>query len=1212
VVGFARAFFPQLDHYKSYFEQWASKALHQPVKIAYIQTSWKGFHPVVNMQEVDVLDSSTHQSRLHIQRLQIGLSVIATLLERRFVPSSITVFGTRILVEHRNEHELRVNGIPVPVAMNATSHIELAGIMGWLLKLGNIRLEDIDLDWKQGSRLLQFKGLTLGLNHGFFKDQIIGAATLVNKLPTQFRFVINLTGSNPEQIRAECYLFLKDFNISSWRKELPSDLYLTQGTLEHLQLWGVWGKNQWQRLQAQFALNQAQLSPPTLNTPLQIDELDANVFWQRETEAFSFAADHIKLVLNQQLWPVREVGIQEAKIGKGEQAAVVQIVRVDALDLKQLSQQLAFSGGGDKKIEALTEPLTALAPQGKLNNLLIRHEISVAGDSTLSASTRFSALKTQAWREIPAIEGLQGSLRFTPTAGDLQLNNSGTPLDLDASSWFSRPIRLNFYRGHIQWAKQAEGLAVQVADLAMANDDLGARADINLFLPSQKEQSPYIQLLAAFSEQDNRHLRDYVPVGLLKRHPILSNWLTEAFVAGDGIEGQILLRGPLTHFPFDDHTGKFEAKISTRNTELNYKTGWPSIEHLNASAFFDGRTLTIEAAPGATILGTTMESAKAQIPDLSNSMLAVQGRLRGDMRDGLQFITESPLQKTIGEGLEHLTFSGGMNLMLELHIPLYKGNMSSTVQGDVSMPTAGQLDIPAWNVHLTDFKGAFRFTESSLSSDKLTAKWLGEPLEIRIDTSKTADKNNTIQVYTRGHAIVANILHAYGLNHLKDKLSGETDYKALLKINRQQGRSQMAFSVDSDLQGIKIDLPEPLKKSADEKLPVHIETKTIAKSALSLWFQYAKKFTATLNFGQDLQQNWTFKQADIQLGAKPISLFGIGVTLAHIQISPLDEAWAIEVDSPNILGELIVPKDLLSPLEGEFDRFRLISDASKVAKDVNPGNIPPLNLRFKDFYYKDSALGQVSLLTSSGKNTMQIQRLKIDAPDLHISARGVWRQNSAAHQQTTISGNLWSKNIGTALKTWQVTNSLMDGEGRMAFALSWPAAAYAFSFEHLNGSFSLDFKKGRIINISDTQKAEMGIGRILNLFSLQSIPRRLSLDFSDLLQKGFTFDQMKGEFNMKDGDASTENAYLDGPIAKVAIQGNIGMVDKDYDLRMMITPYVTASLPIAATIMGGPIAGAATWLGSKVFSKLVDSMTMHTYQVTGPWDKPTVETVTAQ
>jgi len=126
------------------------------------------------------------------------------------------------------------------------------------------------------------------------------------------------------------------------------------------------------------------------------------------------------------------------------------------------------------------------------------------------------------------------------------------------------------------------------------------------------------------------------------------------------------------------------------------------------------------------------------------------------------------------------------------------------------------------------------------------------------------------------------------------------------------------------------------------------------------------------------------------------------------------------------------------------------------------------------------------------------------------------------------------------------------------------------------------------------------------LFLLQSIPRRLALNFSDVTQKGFPFDIMKGDFNIVKGEGTTQNVQINGPIAWVQIKGKVGFAKKDLNLRLEIIPNITSTLPLVATVAGGPIAGAITWVASKLVGKQVGKAAHVIYDVKGKWDKPQV------
>ncbi len=71
---------------------------------------------------------------------------------------------------------------------------------------------------------------------------------------------------------------------------------------------------------------------------------------------------------------------------------------------------------------------------------------------------------------------------------------------------------------------------------------------------------------------------------------------------------------------------------------------------------------------------------------------------------------------------------------------------------------------------------------------------------------------------------------------------------------------------------------------------------------------------------------------------------------------------------------------------------------------------------------------------------------------------------------------------------------------------------------------------------------------------------------------GYSFDIFKGTFAINKGIMSTEDSYIDGPVAYASMKGNLDLVRRLYDLDLNISPHITASLPLVATIAGGPIA----------------------------------------
>ena len=104
------------------------------------------------------------------------------------------------------------------------------------------------------------------------------------------------------------------------------------------------------------------------------------------------------------------------------------------------------------------------------------------------------------------------------------------------------------------------------------------------------------------------------------------------------------------------------------------------------------------------------------------------------------------------------------------------------------------------------------------------------------------------------------------------------------------------------------------------------------------------------------------------------------------------------------------------------------------------------------------------------------------------------------------------------------------------------------------------------------------------------------------------FDKMRGRFDIRSGNAFSQNFFLDGPVARVETRGRIGLAAEDYDQEIALTPHVTSSLPLigAAVAQSSLGVGAVVLLAEKLLKPKIDEATQMRYTVTGGWDDPVV------
>jgi len=131
-----------------------------------------------------------------------------------------------------------------------------------------------------------------------------------------------------------------------------------------------------------------------------------------------------------------------------------------------------------------------------------------------------------------------------------------------------------------------------------------------------------------------------------------------------------------------------------------------------------------------------------------------------------------------------------------------------------------------------------------------------------------------------------------------------------------------------------------------------------------------------------------------------------------------------------------------------------------------------------------------------------------------------------------------------------------------------------------------------------------------------TIPRRLSLDFTDLFGKGFSFDAINGSFGLESGVAYTDDLSMKGQSATIDVVGSADLIGETYDQTLKIIPNVSSTLPFAGAVAGGPI-GLAVGTGilivdkiaGELFGKEIVNLISYSYKLDGPWDEPQLKFV---
>jgi uncharacterized protein YhdP len=228
--------------------------------------------------------------------------------------------------------------------------------------------------------------------------------------------------------------------------------------------------------------------------------------------------------------------------------------------------------------------------------------------------------------------------------------------------------------------------------------------------------------------------------------------------------------------------------------------------------------------------------------------------------------------------------------------------------------------------------------------------------------------------------------------------------------------------------------------------------------------------------------------------------------------------------------------------------------------------------------------------------------LRITNPEGALLVDGMWQQG-ANPPRTHVNLNLEASDIGNLLGRLGYPESVRRGTAKLSGALSWAGGPLDFDYPTLSGNLTVEAVKGQFL------KLEPGIGKLLGILSLQALPRRITLDFRDIFSEGFAFDEIAGTCTISRGVATTSNFRLQGPSARVLMSGEVNLAQETQKLRVRVSPSISDAASIAGALLGGPVAGVATFLAQKVLKDPLDQMVAYEYNVTGTWVDPQVSKI---
>jgi uncharacterized protein (TIGR02099 family) len=1218
---------PNMADYREPIARHLSEATHQRITIGRIAGRWSGLNLQLTLGDIVVYDRAEHPA-LTLQRVDSTLSWWSLLLwEPRF--DSIEIARPDLNVKRDARGVLSVGGIEL------SDHPDGGGLSDWLLRQEEIGIRDAAITWHD-----ELRGAPrLALEHVDFRFENDGRhhrfglrAEPPRSLATPLDVRGDFTGrtvTDLAQWNGQLFAQLEYTDIAAWRAWVPFPVSFPHGA-GAVRAWLGLKNGELADIIADVQLSQVKTRLGADLPELDLAQLKGRVGWKMLDDGFEVSTS--KLGMSTHAYTLQPTDfLLRYHRGAGARPARGEL-QANALDVEPLialADHLPFE-------PALRKEFESYAPRGSFYDVAVKWAGQWPRPQQYGVKARFVNLGVRPVGQLPGFAGVSGSIDGSERGGTVLLSMQNAIVELPLV--FQDNLAFDALTAQAGWQRTGDQYDIRFNDISFSNRDIAG--SVTGAYQTAADGRGVIDLTGRATRADARSIGRYVPLRIGER---ARQWMTTAIVGGSSNDVSLRLKGNLNEFPFPEgRGGLFQVTARVTDGVLDYAAGWPKLDNIEGDLTFRGRRMDAQVR-AASMVGVKLARVHAEIPDFATPerVLSISGEADGATSEFLNFIAQSPVMESIDHITENIRAEGRGKLALKLGIPLANAK-ATKIAGDFQFLN-NRLESADMFFPWEQVNARMEFTEASVNVSAATMTILGGPATL----SGGTQREGGVRLSLAGRANMDNFRRSTA-SPLAQALRGAADWKTSITLRKRL--ADIVF--ESTLQGIASELPAPLAKTAAESVQLRLERVvstpqqdrilvslgslvstqlvrrkdgaqfSIERGTISLggpapdperrglWITGGLKsldldlWMALLKSGNGDSSGTQLAGMDVKFGT--LDVFGRRFNELAITGSVQAGEWKTTLAGRELAGEMTwraqgrgkvtaVMKNLAIPAATP-DRVLPAADKE------HPLELPALDIKAENFQVRQASLGKLNLTAVPDGRDWKLEKLTVTSPDATLNIEGVW-QGWLTQPRTMVNVRLEVADIGKLLVRLGQPEGIKRGTAKLEGPLSWVGNPSEPDYATLSGNFVLEANKGQFV------KLDPGIGKLLGVLSLQSLPRRLSLDFRDIFSDGLAFDEIVGTVKVNRGIANTENFRIQGPAVRIQMSGDVDLEKETQKLRVKVFPSMSDSLSVAGALIGGPIAGIATFVAQKLFKDPIDKIAAYEYDITGTWVDPQVAKV---
>ncbi|MFT5674956.1 MAG: hypothetical protein ACI808_000885 [Paraglaciecola sp.] len=1220
---------PYMDNQKHHLENWLEERFGVELSIGEITAEWLGAGPAIVLRNVQLAQNSQSPISINIGKTLIEVDFWASVLAGQIRSSTFDLSEMLFTVDMTSLHQ-EDSDFPI---VDALQTLFLQRLQSF--SVSNSKVQLITKNDRHMVIIEKLSWVNRDQRH-----QGVGQLQVEELAKNSVSFTLDMYGGE-NNLRGDFFAKADEVDLSPWLNQWLNTRYELTESRGSFVVWASILNNKLETVQLDFSESRFKWADAdsTINATI----LGGKINTSPAAKEWLFNFQDIILQVNDQIFESNWLGIIDID-------GNLSIQPEHALQIDEILPLLPL----------ILEPQTyALLEQ--LRPQAIADELNL--QFTLDGKTyAHAALSDIGWQQtdfLPGAENLTAVLNWYDDKGQIRLLGNDSQLMIDrmlSDNLGYQQISANVY---IESAEQ--GVIITAPDISFSSDWLNIKQSFNY-----RSADNYLTLTGNVDALDVTQLEYLYPAEVIGQKT--TDYLLSGLVDGEVKSAQFLLQGVINAFPFRKQQGIFQVAVDLHQTHLIFDPQWPAVTNMDATLLFENEALHILAQRGE-LLDIGLSAVQATIPDLAhNAVLLIDAQASASGPQVTELMLQSSIADSLGTALQQVVISEQVNVDLHLNIPLSGENIVASgtatlvengiyipsldlqfdqAQGDVSFVndkvefsglTANLLDQAvtiAFNGHAEQTN---YFSNISLNGDweigpllekyhpatnnylSGTSKWqadvqltipedgfeysavitsalVGIQSKLPSPFAKKAEQVLAMQLTSSGDKQASTVSIKLGddvkfngnLPHQDMQFSrahlniGESDSAGMglgfsIAVNMPVIDSTEWYKTISTL---LVDLPEgdtPLI-SAPQRIFVNADSALVA----------SQKFTDVELVAKNNSDNWTLDLNAKQARAK--------VTLHKDWLKEGIDISADFIDLADWHGEQSSLLAIQQEPDGKNSEPLLVAEKPLFSPD--PATFPPVKFVCLRCRYQDNDLGRVDFSLSRAANGMHIDNLRLNNTNGIFNATGDWFLSEHS-SSTHLKGNISSSDFGALLKGFQFDSGIKDSKATADFDLSWQRAPYEFNFDSLNGDITWRLSDGYLTDVPDKGS------RLFTILSLESLVRKLKLDFRDVFAKGFFYDKIKGSFQLSDGTADTRDTIVDGGAGEITMHGYTNLNSKELNYQIAFAPKVTSSLPVIIAYMVNPATALAALALDQVLTsaKVISNIK---FSLTGTLDDPKLE-----